>query len=258
MAERLAKKLEKKLKLESSSSSSSSSDEEKQIIEFKEKKEKHEKKDKKEKKHKKDRKEKKHHKKRESSSESSSSSSSDSDSDRDCKAARGKCYRQLKHKLIKDCELMIKGSDAFAYISNSVDQFVAIGAPVQWSVCINNYNINLTPDKASIQVCRDGVYTFTVDVITNQASQFSMFVNNLLVDTATTGTNSGGAEISFSFIMPLYAGDLLQLQNYKSAIGTVEIPFIVGGLEPSQNVQMVIHKIAPIPEGWKCKYPRKN
>jgi len=199
----------------------------------------------KKKKHRKHRKEcsddeRKHRKECSDDEKSEKECSDESDSDEE--------YECTKKHLRKDKCAMAFGSNAFAYVYTRTPQTVALEAPIVFDAIQNTFNIILDNTLSNIIVGKSGIYEIRADINAAQPSQFSIFVNGVSVDTSTSGVNAGAAELTFVFILPLNKGDKVSINNHTSALGPIQFIQNVGGVLPATLAQVVINKIAPIPE----------
>jgi len=192
---------------------------------------------------------KKHKKRRNSLSDLGSNSSSDSE-DEDCRK-----YHFYKKYLLRDKDLMLAGCDAFLSAYSTRLQTLQLASPIIFEFNQNNVNIDHKPNTAEIHVRRDGIYAVFLIISTDEASQYTLFINNDPQFQTTVGINSGAGQLVNKHLILMKKDDTLTVRNYVSSKGTVIIPEVIGGTFPSANVKIMIRKIAPYPN---CNNKYKN
>lgn len=179
------------------------------------------------------------HKKEDCDSDSSSSSSSDKKEHK-----LKKKFNILKKWMKYDPSLMINGCDAYGSFYCTSEQDVAIEAPVLFSNSQNVLNMTHVLGTGEIKVQKAGVYLFVFVVSTNQACQFTIFVNGVPDTTTTAGINKGANVLQLRQEIELKVGDIVTVVNHTSATGNVKITSNVGGLLPGINAQLLLTKIS--------------
>ena len=97
----------------------------------------------------------------------------------------------------------------------------------------------------------------TYTVTSDEACQFSLYVNGDVIKETTVGKNSGGGQLISHGILTLFQDDVLNLRNWNSSQNPVTIPVIAGGTLLNANVELVLMKIAPLqnPEDYEDNVP---
>lgn len=216
--------------------------------------------------HKKEHKKKEHHKKDDCSpkkkhhrDKSCSSSSSDSD---DC----DELYDGLKKKLMEDRSVMASGSDCYGALYSQSAQIILYTDTVKFESNQECKNLDHIPGAPDIYVRRSGIYAFTFAIVCDQASQFTIFINNQPQASTTCGNNNGSGQLLLEALLPLQKNDCITIRNYSSAIGSVSVSPVIGGSVPGANIELVVRKISPlckpcpekchIPHHLKCKFEK--
>lgn len=160
-----------------------------------------------------------------------------------------RCYKHL----LRDKDLMLKGSDAFA---SAYSVAVSYDIPVDSPVTFNNndlvYNMYHLNGSGDITVLENGIYFVVFMIETSQASQFTITVNGVPDLTTTTGVNKGASQILLRTLMNLKKNDVVSVVNHISAIGNVTVGAVKGGNEPGVTSQFDLFKVAP-EYGKECK-----
>jgi hypothetical protein len=169
------------------------------------------------------------------------SCSDDEDCDRWCDEQKWYCY--FKKRLLKDPALLAAGSDVFGSFYSTSAQMVPIASPILWENTQLSYNIDRISSGAGIIVRKDGVYMLTFSVSPSQGSQWTIFVNGLSI--MTKGIASGSSQMVMFKLLELKANDLLDVRNFSSGIGAVELASDIGGSTPGTNTELVIRRVGP-------------
>lgn len=186
------------------------------------------------------------HRKRSESCSSSSSSSSDSESD--CEDNIGDLYCYLKHKLMKDEQLMIAGSDAYWNAYSVTERVLIQNESAKYDTTTIAEHIEYPYVGAPGFVREDGVYIIFFIAETNESAQFTIFINGVPSLLTTVGNNAGAGQLISRWILPLKKNDNLTVRNYQSSVGALNIPAKVGGMIDTVNFGITLLKIAPYEE----------
>jgi hypothetical protein len=141
---------------------------------------------------------------------------------------------------------MLKGSEAFATIYNKTSQSIAVNSPVLFDTNNTLKNIEHTINSPNITVNKSGYYSIIVSLNVVEASQFTIFVNG--VEDINTTTSSPSGQVVIRQILKLRDRDSIQIRNFTSSIGTVNLALPIGGLDPAtgSNAKVIICMIAPL------------
>jgi hypothetical protein len=156
--------------------------------------------------------------------------------------------REFIHFLKEKEHLQIFGSPAYASIYNTTPQTLKIGDPLIFSI---NDGVPLTKTKhiqgkPEVVVGEDGIYDVFVDSVTDQAAQYTIFVNKVPDLTTTTGNSSGAGRCIIRQFMKLCKGDVLTINNWKSVVGPVTTSLNPGSIDVSVDVTLLLFKLSPI------------
>lgn len=169
--------------------------------------------------------------------------------DFDCDKFR--CGRRWKHlfedlecKLRHDCDLLVKGAEALAFVNSTVDQMVAVDAPIVFTGVVESRETELDSTKTAVTVHKDGIYIMQLLCATAQASQWTVFVNGSEVPSTRVGTNSGAGQLIFHQLLSLKCNDVVTVRNYTSAAGTIALSMSAGGTLVGNSVDFILYKIA--------------
>lgn len=207
-----------------------------------------------------------HKHKYDSDSSSSDTSKSSSKSSKSSKSSHSshcspkhlhKLIKMIKHKMIHDKTIMPFGSDAYAHIYQNGPQTILPGASVYFDMNHILYNIDhcSATDLGSIEgsgnviVRKDGIYIVIFGVNTNEACQFTIFLNGKPLEHTTVGKNSGAGQILIKTLLPLHENDVLNLRNYTSNSQAVTISLDTVGLSPRIGAFVNIVKIGSLQQG---------
>lgn len=187
-------------------------------------------------------KDRKHRKSCTSSSSSSSSSSSDTEHCYDF----NQIYQYFKNRLVLDPELMVQGSKAYVNAVNHLPESLPKSHSVNLEDITVSYHIENPKLNAPFFVRESGIYLIVFVIDTNNAAQFTIFVNEESVDYTTTGTNSGAGQVIIRRLLKLNKDDCVVVRNYISDVPAVDTTLYHGGLQPGVDANILMFKIAPL------------
>jgi len=119
---------------------------------------------------------------------------------------------------------------------------------------LNLFNTEHVIGSGDVKIRKSGVYLMLFIIGTVQASQFTVFINNIPNETTTAGTNKGAGQLMLRQTLSLNKGDIVSVKNHTSSIGTVTVNQNAGGLDPGVNAEFILFKIAPPIESTKSQY----
>lgn len=209
-------------------------------------KHKHSKTHKKEKKHSKKHSEsEKEHCKKEKESDYESHSGSDSSNKEKC--SFDEVYKYYKYRLLNDNSLMVGGSNAYISSYNNIQTQITQGNPVILNNDYLKYNIEHKNINAPFCVRESGIYIIFFIATTDEASQFTIFINGEEQILTTTGNNAGSGQTVFRSMIQLNENDTVLMRNWRSAAPSINLPLHVGGLLDGNNLTFLLIKIAALP-----------
>lgn len=156
-------------------------------------------------------------------------------------------YRYYKNCLVKDDSLMVAGSNAYINAVNNIEQIIPQGYPVSFNENHETYNVDHPNMNAPFCVREGGIYIIFFIIVSEQASQFTLFINGIPQDLTTTGNNAGAGQIVFRHMISLEKDDSVVIRNYQSASSAIESSLYVGGLNKGNNETFLLMKVAPLP-----------
>jgi len=152
--------------------------------------------------------------------------------------------------LLEKKSLLLAGSDCYIETYRTIEQNVAVGAPIVWSVNEIIHNVDHKTGTPEIKVHREGVYVILADLEVVEPAQFSVFVNGTFVINTSSGAAGGSQQLAVRQILSLRKGDILTIVNWKSASGTngaIDLALNAGGTRVGVNASLTMFKIAPFP-----------
>ena len=189
------------------------------------------------------------HKKESCSSEENHDScddSSSSDCDKD-KCTFDDIYKYYKYQLLSDCSLQVAGSDAYINTYNNTVQNITTSYPVTFNMNDLNYNVDHPRFDAPYCVRKSGIYMLFFIILTQQAAQYTLFINGVPNLISSTGNNAGAGQTIFRQMYSLNKDDTLIIRNYESTAPSLISPLNIGGLQTGNNATFLLFKIAPLP-----------
>jgi len=172
-----------------------------------------------------------------------------------------KCYEKFKQYLLhRDC-LQITGSSTHFSLSGDVNQLINAGDAFELpNVGLINGNVLYTPGKPEITILEDGIYDLFADILTNEPSQITLFVNGTPDLSTVFGRDSGASRCLLRQFIKLRKGDVIYLANYLSNSGTISSQQSAGGQLAAQNCLFMTFKLSPLlPESNSpCKVQKNS
>ena len=168
----------------------------------------------------------------------------------DCKLEKHyECYYNLyRDYLLYHDFLQIAGSKSYISTSTSIPQQLVINDPIHWANKILCNNVNFTQGENFITIENDGVYDIFADIITNEPSQLTLFINNIPDYNTTFGRDSGASRCLIRQFISLKKGDKISVCNWESHSGTINTAENAGGEYPGQNSMLMAFMLSPLCE----------
>ena len=94
-------------------------------------------------------------------------------------------------------------------------------------------------------ITQTGIYDIFIDIITDQSVQLGLFVNNLPVTSCIFGRDSGATRTLGRQFVKLNSGDIIEIRNYESYIGTVDTAENPGGNFVGQSCIFMTFLLSP-------------
>ncbi len=166
----------------------------------------------------------------------------------DCKLVKHyECYYPyFRDYLLYHHFLQIAGSKSYVSASTSIPQEVLVGDSVHWANKLLSYNTNFIQGENVITINQDGIYDIFSDIITNEPSQLTLFINNVPDYNSTFGRDSGASRCLIRQFVPLKAGDQISIRNWESHSGTINTAENAGGEYPGQNSMLLVFMLSPL------------
>lgn len=139
---------------------------------------------------------------------------------------------------------MVGGSNAYISSYNNTPITIPQGYPIPFSNDYLKYNIEHLSPNASFCVRESGIYIIFFIANTDQASQFTVFINGIENFLTTTGNNAGSGQTLFRSMIELTENDTVLIRNWKSASPALDLPLNVGGIQLGNNLTFLLIKIA--------------
>jgi hypothetical protein len=157
-------------------------------------------------------------------------------------------YNKIKWNLRREKCLMVNGCDAYCAISSFNSQSIPQQGLILFESIDGLLNIDLVNNGTQILFKRSGVYNFDFTGQFDQPCQLAVFQNGIHLQETTTASNSGAHIVTLHQLLFIESGDVIDFRNHTSTVTlTTSVP--ASGLEfPSQNIDLTIFKLAPLPE----------
>jgi hypothetical protein len=159
-----------------------------------------------------------------------------------------KCvYDKFKNYLLSKHKLQIAGSPSYLSLTSSVPQTVNVNDSFNMYNNVLEHNIHHQPGSSEIVIRQDGIYDIFTDIITDEALQMTLFINNVADANTVFGRDSGGSRTLMRQFVRLKCGDVITVRNHTSHAGTVRTAENPGGNFIGQNSLLMAFLLANPP-----------
>jgi hypothetical protein len=156
-------------------------------------------------------------------------------------------YKLIVKKFGKDKSFATNSNfPAFGSFYRTTSQTLNVGDSVIFEAGTAVTNIGFTANTSKITIELSGEYYAIFNVGTNKSAQFTMFKNGQPIPNTTVGIDSGASQLLLGHIIQFNAGDVITIQNYTSALGTILINQNSGGAAPGVDANLTIVRISPL------------
>jgi hypothetical protein len=156
------------------------------------------------------------------------------------------CFEQFKNYLLKKKYLQIAGASALISTTNAHHESLTVGQALDWSHTILDQNVWHIQGKETFKIEEDGIYDIFADIITNEPSQFALFINGTPDLSTVSGRDSGGTRCLMRQLVELHRGDVISVRNFESHTTIINTSINAGGELVGQNAQFMFFKLAPL------------
>jgi hypothetical protein len=165
----------------------------------------------------------------------------------DCKLAeRFECYyEKFRTFLLCNPCLQIEGSSSYHSLVAGIIQNIAPSEAFNWPTNVLLRNTHHQQGTPNVVIERSGVYDIFVDVCTDEALQYAVFVNGVPEPSTIFGRDSGANRCLIRQFLKLNKGDVLTVNNYESNQGTVNTVENAGGSFISLNALWMAILLSP-------------
>jgi len=125
---------------------------------------------------------------------------------------------------------------------------IPLGAPIAFENVRSAFNFNII-SATMLQCLVSGIYYEMKTIDTLEPNSCALYVNGVLEAGTWFGANATAQDVGHA-IIPLYAGDTLELRNQSSQGGTITLSPLGSGANPSvgqSTAAFCIFKIADLP-----------
>jgi len=166
-----------------------------------------------------------------------------------------KCFDQYKKYLLCNKHLQIEGSSAYISSAGTHSQDIALGESINYEFNIDQKEIYHSQGTSDFIIEKDGIYDIFSDVITNEASQLTLFVNGIPDLSAIGGRDSGANRCLLRQFISFKKGDVVTIRNYSSYIGTLHTSLNTGGEQVGHPVFFMLFLLCPEEHIDSCPPP---
>jgi hypothetical protein len=188
-----------------------------------------------------------------SRTESDSDSESDSETECERKCKFDDLYQYYKFKLLTDETLMVRGSDAYVYATDTVAAIIPQEQSVDLQNVFTNFNVDAAYHGSPFHVRRAGVYNLYYTITTDESAQMCVFVNGVAQVSSRCGNNSGGGQLLCKTLLRLNKDDAIVIRNDHSTTLSLTSGLSVGGTQLGNPSTFTLFKIASYDEPMVVK-----
>jgi len=172
-----------------------------------------------------------------------SSSHSSTESHDEC--SFDEIYKYYKCRLVKDEKLMVAGSTSYISAVNNAVVVIPRTSNAPFNTTGLTYNAQHGYVNSPFYIREDGMYVFNFGVNSDQASQFTLFINGIEESLTRCGNNSGAGQLILRTLLKLKANDAILVRNSESSQSAIECQLYVGGKNSGNNLSFTLVKVAP-------------
>jgi hypothetical protein len=163
-----------------------------------------------------------------------------------------KCFKQFKNFLLENKCLQITGSPAYITTSSTNVEDVAVNNSFSYEINSIIKSMYHQQGNTDIVIERDGIYDIFSDIITNEPSQLTLFVNGSPDWSTVSGRDSGANRCIIRQIIKLNKGDVISVRNFASHSGTIHTSQNTGGTQIGHPVMFMAFLLCPFDECNNC------
>ena len=155
-------------------------------------------------------------------------------------------YKLFKKFLLDDRNLDLIGMSTYWIATASTLKSLNLEDAVIYNRLGPNRNVFFKTGTEELTVKETGIYKIIFDLEAKQPSQFTVYVNNLPIESTISGTNSGASQASIRQLLKLQKGDKLSVKNHSSYLNPVVTQMNPGGSQAGITITFLGLRIAPV------------
>ena len=155
-----------------------------------------------------------------------------------------KTYNLFREYLLNNKCLQVEGSSSLFSLVSDSHQKITNGVSVDWTTNQLLRNVHHTQGKPEIVIEQDGIYDIFFDILTNEPSQLTLFINGVADLSTTFGRESGGARCLMRQFIKLNKCDVLTVRNYESHSTTLTTSINAGGQLVGQSALFMAFRLS--------------
>ena len=167
-------------------------------------------------------------------------------------------YKKFVNYLLAQCEYMIAGSASYISTMSDTLQEIPLSASVEWNINNIKRDISFITGTTEVKIRRSGMYSVSFDILTNEPSQYTVFINGVQDLTKTSVSISGASRLIMKQILKLHDDDIISIRNYTSNGGIVHTGLNAGGVEVEKNRTLVLFLLSPTNKHHPCRSMRST
>jgi hypothetical protein len=163
-----------------------------------------------------------------------------------CLLEKNCMYKDFKYYLLNDDCLDITGSSTYFDVLASTMKELYLEDAAIYNNLGSAKNIFFKTNTGDVYVRDNGIYKLSFDIETKQPAQFTIYLNDVPLDSCISGTDSGAGQTSIRQLLKLCRGDKLTVRNHSSFFNPVITQINPGGQNKGITLVFAGYKIAPL------------
>ncbi len=125
--------------------------------------------------------------------------------------------------------MQLIGSPAYFSTTSSFKEEIQANETFHWPSNVVIKNTTHQQGREFFVIEKSGIYDIFADICTDEPLQFTLFINGVPEPSTVFGRDSGANRCLMRQFVKLMKGDMIEIRNYSSYIGTVHTASNAGG-----------------------------
>jgi hypothetical protein len=121
-----------------------------------------------------------------------------------CELEKDCVYKMFKYYLLEDEKIALEGYKSYFITTGTLLQKLNLEDSSNYDLLGNHRKILFKTGTDAVTVLESGVYKLNFDLQAKSPSQFTIYVNNVPIDSTIAGTDSGSGQVSIRQLLELH------------------------------------------------------